>query len=112
MGETTEHTPVPWAITMDKTIEAVGGSLVAHCCKKSPYSMPNLPDSAECFANVAFIVRACNAHDDLLAACKDLIEVCEHETAKTGQPVGVSHVAYSYAMTNARAAVTKAEPTP
>lgn len=33
-------------------------------------------------ANVEFIVRACNSHDALLAACKDLAD--DHEFGATG----------------------------
>lgn len=48
--------------------------------------------------------------DALLAACKGLVEVCGRETARTGRPVGVSHLAYGYAMTKARDAIAIAEP--
>lgn len=61
------HTPLPWAITVPKKepfgwwIHA-GDVLVCSCGTR--------PLSDEALANAAFIVRACNSHDDLLAACE------------------------------------------
>ena len=49
-------------------------------------------------ANAAFIVRACNAHDDLLAALKGVVERIEQGGAVKRE--GVTGAAYSVWMSN------------
>lgn len=64
-----EHTPGPWVH------DAVTGSIhdsdnrfVAVTWAPNPDGVPtNFPDAQ---ANADYICRACNAHDDLLAACE------------------------------------------
>ena len=53
-----------------------------------------------CVANAAFIVRAVNAHDDLLAACKNAMEVLEPFNAEG---------TWEEAIAPMRAAIAKAE---
>jgi len=36
-----------------------------------------LPENIECVANAEFIVRACNAHDELLKVCQEMMGVLE-----------------------------------
>ena len=57
-----EHTPTPWkisTITADEVSSEKG--VVCECFGVT---------QEEEFANAAFIVRACNAHDELVEACK------------------------------------------
>lgn len=61
----TKHTPGPWMVGDDarlptgRTIRSTKRIYIA---------------DVECEANAAFIVRAVNAHADLVAACKGLID--------------------------------------
>lgn len=65
----TEHTATPWETNGDMMVYPKGTpehwrKQRGHCVAVIPYNP----------ADAAFIVRACNAHDDLLAACKALVE--------------------------------------
>lgn len=67
-----DHTPTPWEVTGYKDEKCVFISPanclvheIARCCRWDDTSEA----AEERNANAAFIVRACNAHDDLLAAC-------------------------------------------
>jgi len=62
--------------------------------------MPDLSERS--YANAAFIIRACNAHEDLLEACKAVMSRFE----QTGEPW-----MHAPAMVLARAAIAKAEDT-
>lgn len=72
---TTSHTPTPWR-TNGATITAYGawGLTIASCrSRQDPVNAhPGLAakTTAEAGANAAFIVRACNAHDELLEALR------------------------------------------
>lgn len=64
---TATHTPTPWNVTRDENhvralIRDAGFMRVAECGRAF------VPGIAE--ANAAFIVRACNAHDELVAALR------------------------------------------
>ncbi len=62
------HTPTPWRIVDDSELtiaDAHGGSAIAYLNMD--------PNEKVRYADAAFIVRAVNAHDDLLAACKDAL---------------------------------------
>lgn len=77
----TRHTPGPWG--------CVGTSNHAHDYRLTKPNGDTLPinssanDHSEQRANAAFIVRACNAHDELLAALKMAEEMVSslYETA-------------------------------
>jgi hypothetical protein len=61
----TKHTPTPWTIKKESgsyTIYGANGDSIANDEMYYP--------SAPLFKDAAFIVRACNAHDDLVAACE------------------------------------------
>lgn len=65
----TEHTATPWETNGDMMVYPKGTpehwrKQRGHCVAVIPYNP----------ADAAFIVRACNAHDDLLAACKAINE--------------------------------------
>lgn len=62
---TMNHTPTPWAVTSDSTqwhyIHGTeGAGIIAEVHKRSNVNNEGL-------ANAAFIVKACNAHEDLVA---------------------------------------------
>ena len=63
MSDKVTHTPGPWRVSAGcrEHIESPTGQMVADCCKP--------PTGAEGRANAELIVRAVNAHADLLAAC-------------------------------------------
>ncbi len=94
------HTPTPWQLGLlvsgagtGREIETVaGGQRIAGVgthylrfagvpeCYLRAYDDPNA-----CEANTAFIVRACNAHDELLAAClgaQVTIEACYEDAGR------------------------------
>lgn len=57
------HTPVPWNIGKDGDIWAENNT---HCIHL-------IPDTLNAENNAAFIVRACNAHDDLVELLTDIL---------------------------------------
>jgi len=73
--ETEKHTPTPWHVSTNPggpgdqpafpSVRDASGA-------KHGYDIVAMPcgNSETVTANAAFIVRACNAHDDLLACCK------------------------------------------
>lgn len=64
----TEHTPTPW--TFDGTyVVAKFGPTVADCAKSPSMGW------GERRANADFIIKACNAHDELVKALRDILEV-------------------------------------
>jgi len=65
-----EHTPTPWHtepgdIPGTLSIRGPNGQAIASFGNQRRWL-----STTEVVANAEFIVRACNAHDDLLAACK------------------------------------------
>ena len=76
MAKTAGHSEIPWRTSKHaKTmVETVQGRSVG---SMSGYSDNRLPDcgQGENFANVEFIVRACNNHYKLVEALKGLVEV-------------------------------------
>lgn len=70
-----DHTPIPWKAVKylyadDISIETAGGDTLA-----SVYGDDLDTHSWPATANAAFIVKAANAHDDLLEACKASLEI-------------------------------------
>jgi hypothetical protein len=67
MPETT-HTPTPFHANPDNPLEvwSESNTLVAEC---DPYESSD----AEAKVNAAFIVRACNSHAALVAACESAL---------------------------------------
>lgn len=105
-NEKTEHTPTPWRIatfTNDCRVSGQDGIGIAVTNGVSP----RRDNYAENKANSALIVRAVNAHDELVAALVQAIESegfgisgpTDHRAAEDGEPVWVC---------NARAALAKA----
>ncbi len=75
--ETVKHTPVPWRIDGKDIITDAGlvperEDIIAHVDPLGPNRVPTM-DVVR--ANAAFIVRACNAHDMLVAALEHALHV-------------------------------------
>ncbi|ALK97000.1 hypothetical protein AB595_21700 [Massilia sp. WF1] len=75
MSNNTKHTPTPWS-AVGLTIEAdCNGIVVADV--KGPDSRARgkerMEDLEYCQGNAAFIVRACNAHEQLVAVVEELV---------------------------------------
>ncbi len=74
-----QHTKTPWHVTrssvgMHHYVEArIGGGLVQEIASCGPTEGPEGSEG-----NAEFIVRACNAHDELVAALQVLIRRIEH----------------------------------
>ncbi len=64
-----EHTGLPWHYT-NQLIFQQDGICIAETFNRG-FETPNLA------ANAEYIVRACNAHEDLLAACEKHIEAVD-----------------------------------
>ena len=113
------HTPLPW--------EVLDGMVVASAFKgKTLVTMPNgevrqhetgmlaLVYSPGDFtlnhdANAKFIVRACNAHDELLAACKLFADAAHEVVALLNGKGFACPASISFAAEQARHAIAKAE---
>ena len=102
------HTPTPWAIGNDGTLRNLeghvfsGARLVANCHGHQDGKELTRKENE---ANARFIVIACNAHADLLAALEDVTELIQ-KWRETG---GVdSFAALTDAHDTARAAIAKA----
>ena len=79
----TEHTKLPW-IAGDETrgpkrrfVAAVYGNKTTHVADVFLETPDGELEIMAGRANAAFVVRACNAHDELMAACKALVEWVE-----------------------------------
>jgi hypothetical protein len=77
------HTPTPWTVRDCAVYMGTAGGFDLRGCPQ--------PD-----ANAAFIVRACNAHDELVAALGDLVGRIERD-----ERIEMQH------LTHARAALAK-----
>lgn len=78
----TQHTPTPWIVKNPKIpvgCDKEGDRLICseetkeHVAEVFQYRNDNHKDEATGLANAEFIVLACNAYDDLLAALEDLV---------------------------------------
>lgn len=79
-----EHTQLPWRSDGGAVIEDASGRIVAcllhdMCPEQTVFEHCQ----AEAYGNRDFIVRSCNAHDELLAACEELVR----STEVNGRPV-------------------------
>lgn len=100
----TEHTPLPWRVdaedTMETTIHTIrdsDGKDIAHADRLS--DEPS--DTGANEANAEFIVRVCNSHYELLKACKKLVKsISEAHESTPHQMMAIDH---------ASAAIAKAE---
>jgi len=63
------HTQLPWKANLNHVIDA-NGSIVAGAVAGGGGQRPQIPYNG-ILANAAFIVRACNCHEDLVARLRD-----------------------------------------
>lgn len=104
----TAHTPTPWVrdprsgrTTMVYSDDATG-SAIADCAPSMVHR-----SQAECEANAAFIVRACNAHDELVEALSALLSL--HGTPHQDEWLNPQAFKFAQDVTDkARAALSKA----
>ena len=101
------HSPLPWSIDplsigTPWAIDAANGDQV---CQTDQLVGDGL-GSPQRLANAEFIVRACNAHDELLAACKVAEDYVLHHL---NAPMGTRLVQRKAAIAALRAAIAKAE---
>jgi len=108
------HTPTPWAVHVygARSVEIHSDVLPAIVAvMPDANDDPDLPadclDNAEAQANAAFIVCACNAHDELVAALDDLNESTEQYLAAPSID-RMNNLTES--LRSARAALGKAKP--
>ena len=82
MKTNTTHTPTPWGISKisnnydEYMIYGDTASTVRGC---------NICNTVYGGANAAFIVKACNMHDNLLVLCRALVDVIESELTLEAQ---------------------------
>ena len=98
-----QHTPGPWTIWPDADSDQLavgperGGVAICDVVITNGIGVNTESTRATGYANADFICRACNCHDDLLAALKEL-----HNAYG-------AHTGIWEAMEQARAAIAKAE---
>lgn len=105
-----KHTPGPWTVRRSRGV--MGVSVERWAIDGPPQGLAGRwwvctaeSDEPTDEANAEFIVRACNSHDDLLAALKELLEDPDYQIAIGGNPRAVDAM-----LARARAAIAKAEP--
>jgi len=104
------HTPGPWRIKYGSPTVVVPGNdthhrraAIAQCALSHGIGEAGIQDAA----NAEFIVRACNAHDDLLGALDDLLgQVMQ---AKEGFGIYANSESMDESVNAARAAIAKAK---
>lgn len=97
-----KHTPTPWYVDYNDVsdyqlpIKHESGAVIADVCllESDHVSVTERVDAE-------FILRACNAHDDLLAACERAIEVIDNPDHEIGCTCYAADL---------RAAIAKAKP--
>lgn len=96
----TKHTPVPWEIKRDRGVRRI---IKAGDPLRSIFIIESWtkPEDAE------FIVRAANCHDELLAACKDILFAANLSIADDDQMPEISRAA----LNRLAKAIAKAEGT-
>lgn len=106
----TAHTALPWTTNVTKTDGAITHWHITGAKHGSVYPICNHtieqePTGAEQLENAAFIVRACNAHDDLVKALGQIAKLYEDRAnATTIELAGLMYDSRCIA----RAALTKA----
>lgn len=85
----TKHTKTPWKVTEDSTIiGSVTRNVIAECCGYSDKASNGdyasiIEKQGTREANAAFIVRAVNAHDDLVAALEAAVRYVDDVSEAT-----------------------------
>ena len=72
-----KHTPTPWSFGSQFIAKHVGPSVLDY---EHIATIPDhlQSDDPQWEANAAFIVQACNSHDDLVAACELALTIIGH----------------------------------
>jgi len=96
----TKHTPGPWEDCPDFYN---GGDHYIWPVGANGVQIATVHDNSQVDANAAFIVRACNAHEELVEALRELIDQLE------GIGIPDWHGAEGLDLSQARAAIKKAE---
>ena len=104
-GGAMKHTPTPWKQGVNYPERIIGEhEIVAFVNHPELDGKPNDREQA----NAEFIVRACNSHDELLEACKALVQNLEMEWLPNGY--GQCDYPLSYRIIkNAKDIIAKAE---
>lgn len=71
------HTPIPWSVDEVRE-DCAGQETLSICAENTGYvcgihCAPGVLITAEDHCNAAFIAKACNAHDELLAALRGVL---------------------------------------
>lgn len=96
-----KHTETPWFIGEDNSIFVVG-----FCIATVNGASEQMPGA---LADAEFIVRACNAHDELLEAAKKQVALIESEEMKGVQLPIAKAISFQEALNKLRQAIAKAE---
>ena len=105
-----QHTPTPWTVDEalardNRVISGPNGEVVVEVAATLDHdSTSDLLVDHERDANAAFIVRACNAYDDLLAALREIVRLADANATDQHDMA----VVRAYAVDAARAALRKA----
>ena len=102
-----QHTPEPWRIWRDadpkEPLQIIG--------METDFVCTIAMENTNARANAAFIVKACNAHADLLAALRSLLPFAQSEKLASHQSFGCFETRET-AINRARAAINKMEGQP
>ena len=97
-----KHTPTPWNYSSGMVWAGRGEEIaVARAARDDEATSPCERD-----ANAEFIVRACNAHDELLEALRSIVVDADRLIAET--PRHALSQPYTVLLDQARAAIAKA----
>ncbi len=114
MATESKHTPVPWAtehMTGDCwLIYDAEGEGIARTCEPGVDGARNYSDE-ENEANARLIVRACNAHKELLKALLQLVDLASEISSSNQHDIhipGIVWIGFREAISQARAAIAKA----
>ena len=74
-----KHTPLPWKLITDPNEWAAWDCVEVAPCR---YILTEGRSLEEAQANAEFIVKACNAHYDLVEACEDALEALQNDVGE------------------------------
>lgn len=101
------HTPTPWVVeSNDRQLRRIMTAAPVYPGAEHPAHIAG----GVIYRDAAFIVRACNAHDDLVSALRDAIRSIDEEVMAAGDDAKTHPVIRSHARIadKARAALAKA----
>lgn len=102
-----QHTPTPWKLrTIDNALRGeicyVIGGTPTHFIADCGFDVDGAPTRSQANANASFIVRACNAHEELVAQMRN-VEAVAAKNAEHGS------ADWAFIRDTARAALAKAK---